>query len=148
VTTTYYVWQLRRDEGEPWQVASRHDTYDEAVLAHHQRSTPSMWRLVKRTEEVVEPPAEAKKIKVPEFNPQAVQEQYLASPIEKMNALIANFNSVTGASIAPVHAGEMVDFSVLRVLMGMVEAITKVLEQAELPPATATDPGYWQEGKQ
>lgn len=67
---------------------------------------------------------------------------------EPMNALIANFNSVTGASIAPVHAGEMVDFSVLRVLMGMVEAITKVLEQAELPPATATDPGYWQEGKQ
>lgn len=131
---TYYVWQLRRDEGEPWiDSDSRHDSYRDAVVALVD-TDPRFWRLVRRTDEALEArnlpgaPFGPAKARVSEFNPQATQEAYLASPIERMNALIANFNAVAGASIAPVHAGEMVDFSVLRVMMGMIEAITKVLD--------------------
>jgi|JI10StandDraft_1071094.scaffolds.fasta_scaffold221765_5 hypothetical protein len=66
-----------------------------------------------------------------------------------MNARIAHFNETTGAQIRPVTAGEVVDASIVRIMGGAIEALTRVLEEANLPtvrpPGEDIDPSYWRE---
>lgn len=137
-TAASFVWQVLL--GGLWVDRSSYGSYEHAVAG----SPPGFltddagtWRLVRRTDEVLEPrniPPGPKPFRV-------------GGQLQTLAAAITEFNQVCGTSITPPHASERVDESMLRLMTGMVLGVTEMLQRAELPPATAVDTGYWQESR-